>query len=88
MRILIDTPLLLSALFNPARLSKKTQGALKDGDNEVFVSLIQLPKLAHQDPFDRMLIGQAIHRRLVLMSYEKNLRVIKRWDWRYSRSHL
>lgn len=119
MTILIDTHVLLWALFDPSKLSRKEQEALTDKNNKVFVSLIslweislkyalgklelkqispeelpkfivqmgfetitldsreastfhQLPKMAHWDPFDRMLIWQAVHRQYVLMSHDRS----------------
>ena len=112
---LIDTHILLWALFEPDKLSGKARQAIADTDNTLYVSAIsfweislkfalgklelegcdpeqlvgyagemgalvlqlsgeeaasfhRLPKLSHKDPFDRMLIRQAIIRDLTLIS--------------------
>ncbi len=38
---------------------------------EEVASFYRLPKIAHKDPFDRMLIWQAISRNLILLSKDK-----------------
>jgi PIN domain nuclease of toxin-antitoxin system len=40
-------------------------------------SFYKLPKGGHQDPFDRMIIWQAIHRKMVLISKDKQLLLYK-----------
>jgi PIN domain nuclease of toxin-antitoxin system len=37
----------------------------------------KLPKVGHQDPFDRMIIWQAIHQKMVLISKDKRFRLYK-----------
>lgn len=37
-------------------------------------SFYKLPKVGHQDPFDRLIIWQAIHRKMVLVSKDKQLK--------------
>ncbi|HOW67337.1 MAG TPA: type II toxin-antitoxin system VapC family toxin [Candidatus Paceibacterota bacterium] len=42
--------------------------------SEIAASFHGLPRLAHKDPFDRMLICQAIHYRLTLVSADQQLK--------------
>jgi PIN domain nuclease of toxin-antitoxin system len=117
---LVDTHILLWALFEPEKLSPTARQLLSDMDNPVHVSAIslweiflkyalgklhledcnpeqlldaavkmgvaplplavdeaasfhQLPKLTHKDPFDRMLVRQAIFRGLTLISRDSAL---------------
>jgi PIN domain nuclease of toxin-antitoxin system len=37
----------------------------------------KLPKVGHQDPFDRMIIWQAIHQKMVLISKDKQFKLYK-----------
>ncbi len=115
---LVDTHVLLWALFEPERLSQKAREIIADPENVVHVSVItfweialkfalgklvlqggepeqlvvaaqdmglailplevdeavsfhRLPRLAHKDPFDRMLVRQAIVRELALISRDR-----------------
>ena len=119
MNYLIDTHILLWALFLPQRLPKKIKSILTDPKNTINVSLIslweislkyslnklkisqkalnlvpqsvekmdfiflslqpeelvqfyQLPRL-HKDPFDRLLVWQAIKNKLVFISLDKEM---------------
>jgi len=120
MNILLDTHILLWALYEARKLKKKHIGLIKDMDNNIYVSAVSiweislkcaldkldianidiskllqainssgfstiditpeeavnyynLPKVTHKDPFDRMLICQAIQNNYVLMSTDSNL---------------
>ncbi len=42
-------------------------------------SFYRLPRLEHQDPFDRMLIWQAIQRKIFFMSHDKSFQEYKRF---------
>lgn len=121
MNILIDTHILLWALFSPKNLPKKNKTVLLSNKNTVYVSSVslweisikrsinkldipevehgefidsikkmgfdlldltpeeassffQLPKLNNKDPFDRMLIWQAIYNDYYLMSHDKKIK--------------
>lgn len=125
MNILIDTHILLWALFEPHKLDQNTRRALEEKNNEILVSTIslweislkyslgklelkgvvpedlplfieksgfdmivlneqeassfhRLPRMEHHDPFDRMLIWQAIERKLFFMSSDKRFQEYQR----------
>lgn len=44
-------------------------------DYEIASSFHQLPRLAHKDPFDRMLVWQAIKSNLSLLSKDKSMKI-------------
>jgi PIN domain nuclease of toxin-antitoxin system len=69
MRVLLDTHLLLWALGDPKRLSKAARARI-DADHAAHV--LDLPNL-HRDPFDRMLIAQARHESMVLLTNDRVL---------------
>lgn len=120
MRTLLDSHVLLWALFEPGRLSDVSREAVQDPGNAVFVSSIsfwelslkfgpdklelkgatpdmfpravskmgfdilplaaddaasfhRLPRHVHRDPFDRMLVWQAIRQNCVLVTCDKAL---------------
>ncbi len=126
MKILLDTHILLWALFDAKKLNKNEQIILEDNATEIFVSSIslweislkyalkkldlehgspedipsfarqtgfdiiqmteteasthfKLPPLSHKDPFDRMLIWQAINRELCLMTHDKEYNAYTKW---------
>jgi len=121
----LDTHSFLWALFSPERLSATAKKAIRDPENEVWVSVItfweislkyslgklemkntipddlpdvaeemgleimqllpkeaagfhKLPKLAHKDPFDRLMIWQAIQRKMILVSKDRKFREYKK----------
>jgi PIN domain nuclease of toxin-antitoxin system len=120
MRLLFDTHTFLWYLTDYENLTKDTQAALRDLDNEVYVSVVTdweivikyqigrlaLPKppelflpeqhelygfkslevnrssilrltnlpLIHRDPFDRLLIAQALEYDLTLVTVDENLK--------------
>jgi len=51
--------------------AKKSGFAISDIDSEIAASFYKLPRL-HNDPFDRMLIWQAIKQGLILISKDKS----------------
>ena len=120
MKYLLDTHTLLWVLFEDEKLSEKARAAIKNSDNEIYVSTItyweislkysiskielegitpeqlpqkakeigiktlevseyeastfyKLPKVKHKDPFDRMIIWQAINRNITLISKDKKM---------------
>lgn len=46
MRILLDTPVVLWAAMEPARLSSSCRGQIEDGSNQVFVSAVTAWEIA------------------------------------------
>ena len=115
MRLLLDTHAFIWSVSEPDKLPAKARTAIKDSDNEVFVSAVsfweigikirinklkpvgnedgnlisvaeatgiqsipltpaeattyyKLTEKTHNDPFDRMLIWQAISRKMILVS--------------------
>lgn len=121
MRYLLDTHTLLWVLFEDEKLSEKAKVAIKNPDNEIYVSTItyweislkyaigklelqgvtpeELPKkvkqikietleisdeeastfyklsrTGHKDPFDRLIIWQAINRNIILISKDKEVK--------------
>ena len=117
MNILLDTHILIWALENNQKLSKKGRNLIIDPDNLIFVSSVSiweitiksslgklnvpdnlleeiklhrfselpishhharavadLPDL-HKDPFDRMLIAQANHEKMSLMTVDENIKL-------------
>jgi len=118
MKYLLDTHTLLWVLFEEEKLSEKAKVAIKNPDNEIYVSVVsyweislkcalgklelegitpeelpkkaeevgietlevseeeastfyKLPRLKHKDPFDRLIIWQAINRKIILISKDK-----------------
>ncbi len=45
-------------------------------------SFYKLPRLAHKDPFDRMVIWQAILRKMMLISSDREFRQYRQYDLR------
>ncbi len=121
MKILIDTHILLWAIFDPSKLSKKESAIIKNPENIILVSAASLweislkyskgqlnlvrciptalpsilvedgfelidltpqetagsfilPKTTHSDPFDRMIIWQAIFRQIPLLTRDEKLK--------------
>ncbi len=121
MRYLLDTHAFLWTLFEDERLSNKVQDAIRNPENEIYVSVItfweislqfaigklalkgispddlpekakevgietlqisehqaasfhNLPKLKHKDPFDRLIIWQAINEKLRLISKDSEIK--------------
>ena len=115
MKYLLDTHTLLWVLFEDEKLSEKARTAIRNPDNEIYVSTItyweislkysiskielegitpeelpenareidiktlelsedeastfyKLPRIKHKDPFDRLIIWQAIKRNITLIS--------------------
>lgn len=118
MKYLLDTHSLLWVLFEDEKLSDKAKSAIRNLDNEVYVSIVsyweislkyalgklelqgitpeelpikakevgidtlevseeeastfyKLPRLKHKDPFDRLIIWQAINQQITLISKDK-----------------
>lgn len=65
MNILLDTHVLIWALENNPTLTERAVNAIVDGNNMVFY--------IHKDPFDRMLIAQAIIEKLVLLTRDESI---------------
>ncbi len=121
MKFLLDTHTFLWALFDDEQLSYEAAEAIKDPENDVYVSVItfweislkysigkielegiapeelpekakevgietltvteqeaasfhNLPKLKHRDPFDRLIVWQAVTQNLTLVSKDSELR--------------
>jgi len=121
MKYLLDTHTLLWILFKDEELSEKARAAIKNSENEIFVSVItfweislkygigklelenitpeeipykskeisietinlteneaatffKLPRIKHKDPFDRLIIWQAINRNITLISKDKAMK--------------
>ncbi|MFZ9737614.1 MAG: type II toxin-antitoxin system VapC family toxin [Prochlorotrichaceae cyanobacterium] len=120
MRILLDTHIFLWFISGNAQLSRNVRDAIRDPDNEVYLSVVsvweaivkyqlgklplpehpetylpqqrdlhqiaslaleessvlQLAKLPplHRDPFDRMLICQALHNSLIIVTVDSAVR--------------
>lgn len=53
--------------FNPIEIAKESGFELLDFSSEDALSLQEMP-FHHKDPFDRMLISQAVNRKFHLMS--------------------
>ena len=120
MKYLLDTHVLLWAIFDDEKLSEMARKIIKDQDNKIYASIIsyweislkyalgklelmgitpdelpkhaqkadintlgvnkkivstfyKLPKLKHKDPFDRMIIWQAISNKITLISRDTAL---------------
>ena len=120
MKYLLDTHTLLWVLFEDEKLSEKARTAIRNPDNEIYVSTItyweislkysiskielegitpeelpekareidiktlelsedeastfyKLPRIKHKDPFDRLIIWQAIKRNITLISKDKEI---------------
>ena len=81
MRLLLDTHAFLWYITDDPRLSAASADAIRDEGNDIFLSvvsvwetlrninshLLRLP-LHHRDPFDRMLICQALQHDLVVVT--------------------
>lgn len=70
MSFLLDTHSFLWVLFTPERLSKSAVREIQDH---------RLPKLAHKDPFDRIIVRQAIQRKMRLISADLDFRDYRRF---------
>ncbi len=113
-RLLLDTHALVWALSTPRRLPARAAVAIRDPDNDVFVSAVSAWEIAiksalgkihadlavvvrgahdagfeelpitvahalrlrvlpahHRDPFDRLLVAQAIEERLTIVSHDR-----------------
>ncbi len=126
MTYLLDTHTLLWVLFEDDKLSEKAKVAVKNPDNEIYVSIIsyweislkyaldkleldeitpeslpkkakeigietlelsekeaatfhKLPRLKHKDPFDRLIIWQAINRGITLISKDKPVKEYRKF---------
>ena len=126
MKYLLDTHTLLWVLFEDEELSEKAKAAIKNPDNEIYISVItyweislkyalgklelegitpeelpkkareinietleiseeevstfyRLPRKKHKDPFDRLVIWQAINRKITLISKDKPIREYKKF---------
>lgn len=54
-------------------LAKKTGFELLNMDSETVASFYRLPKLAHKDPFDRLLAWQALKMDCILLTKDKSI---------------
>jgi PIN domain nuclease of toxin-antitoxin system len=86
MNYLLDTHAFLWAAFSPRKLSRRAPEDLPDVarrmgcqvlelDSEDAASFHKLPRAGHKDPFDRMLVYQAIRRHKRLISRDAALAV-------------
>ncbi len=86
MEILLDTHILLWNLADDPRSKKAKSKIIEDPRNKVFFSIISLWEIAikkglalhHRDPFDRLLLAQAMIENLVIMTndaYYKNYKI-------------
>lgn len=120
MKYLLDTHTFLWVIFDDEKLSEKAKAAIRNLDNEIYVSVItyweislkysigklelegitpdelpkqaievgietleisedvastfyKLPKINHKDPFDRLIIWQAIRMNMILISKDKKI---------------
>ncbi|MCI5219317.1 MAG: type II toxin-antitoxin system VapC family toxin [Candidatus Electrothrix sp. LOE2] len=121
MKYLLDTHVLLWALFEDEKLSRRAKAEISNPNNRILISIVsyweislkygigklelqgitpeelvqvareigfetlniseedaagfyRLPKIRHKDPFDRLIIRQAITRKLPLISKDKMMR--------------
>ncbi len=121
MKYLLDTHTLLWVLFEDEKLSEKVKAAVRNPDNEIYVSIVsyweislkyalgklelrgilpeklpgkakeinietleiseeevasfyKLPRQKHKDPFDRLIIWQAINRKIALISKDRPIK--------------
>lgn len=72
MRLLLDTHLLVWAMGSPERLPAGLAAMLEDPLNTPVFSVAHLPPL-HRDPFDRLLLAQAIADGLLLITADRQL---------------
>ena len=124
MNYLLDTHVLLWALFDDEKLSDRARAEISNTNNRILVSIIsyweislkygigklelkgiapeellqvaheigfetlnisekevaafyKLPKIKHKDPFDRLIIWQAINRQVTLISKDRSVRKYK-----------
>jgi PIN domain nuclease of toxin-antitoxin system len=125
MNCLLDTHTFLWSAFDPAQISAKARGIIRNPDNIIHVSVVtfweislkyaigkleltqllpdefpgiarqmnlsimnlseqesatfyKLPQMEHKDPFDRLIIWQAIHNRMPLVSKDSKLKGYRR----------
>ncbi|MBA4396029.1 MAG: PIN domain nuclease [Syntrophus sp. (in: bacteria)] len=125
MNCLLDTHTFLWSIFDPAQISAKARGIIRNPDNIIHVSVVtfweislkyaigkleltqllpdefpgvarqmnlsimnlseqesatfyKLPQMEHKDPFDRLVIWQAIHHRMSLISKDSKLKGYRR----------
>ena len=81
MRVLLDTQILLWALDETDRLDPATQALLADPGTKVLFSAASIWEAAavatlpphHRDPFDRLLVAQAINEPARLLTVDRRL---------------
>ncbi|HVC98358.1 MAG TPA: type II toxin-antitoxin system VapC family toxin [Pirellulales bacterium] len=83
MRLLLDTHVFLWYISGDVRLPAAFRGPIRDPVNDVFASLpidegafihlAKLPRL-HRDPFDRMLVAQALQHDLTIATVDPAVR--------------
>jgi len=73
MRLLLDTHVLLWGHNEPERLTETAYDAIRDLDNEIFLSTLDHFPLHHRDPFDRLLVAQAHRESLTLVTHDPKL---------------
>ena len=75
--LLLDTHLILWAAFEPSRLSTKAAKQLQSRELPIraahVVRAATLPWV-HRDPFDRLLVAQALEDRLTLLTSDATLK--------------
>lgn len=71
MKLLIDTHYLLWLFMNTAKISNKIKEILML-DNEDLIFAYRLP-IKHKDPFDRMIIWQAIKGKMTLLPVDSKM---------------
>ncbi len=79
MRLLLDTHIFLWFVGGDKKLALALREAISNPQNEIFLdegSVFQVAKLPslHRDPFDRLLIGQAIEHGLKLVTVDTAIR--------------
>jgi PIN domain nuclease of toxin-antitoxin system len=52
-------------------LKGKARKAIMDSAKQVFVSSVSLPKIEHEDPFDRMLVWQCLQNRWTFITRDR-----------------
>ncbi|XOF33452.1 MAG: type II toxin-antitoxin system VapC family toxin [Candidatus Electrothrix sp. YB6] len=130
MKYLLDTHVLLWALFEDEKLSDRAEAEISNPNNRIFISIVsyweislkygigklelngitpeelvhasreigfetlniaekevaafyRLPKIRHKDPFDRLIIWQAINRKLTLISKDRMIREYKEFGLKF-----
>lgn len=73
MRLLLDTHVLLWWLADDPSLAREAEGAIANPASVVFVSSAGTLPRHHDDPFDRMLVAQALAEGLTIVTRDPRL---------------